>query len=224
MPKIGIRTVAVLLFGPPGCGKGTVGKHLTGCFDIPHISTGDILRENVQAGTELGRQVQSLMENGGLVPDGMVNRLVQDRISRDDCVDGFILDGYPRTLEQGKALAGMLEEQGLEPLVIHLKVDYNRIVSRLTARRSCPQCGAVYNVISKPPKTDGVCDEDGAGLILRGDDCETVIRQRIEAYEAQTLPLVEYFRQLASKFYTVDGNDGSPTDIAERACHHIRAE
>jgi adenylate kinase len=222
MPKIAIRTVAVLLFGPPGSGKGTISKHLTGCFDIPHISTGDIFREHVASGTELGREVAAIMNSGGLAPDSLVNRVVAERVKRSDCAAGCILDGYPRTLEQAEALSKLLQDLKLEPLVIHLEVDYNRIVSRLTARRSCPACGAVYNLIAKPAKVDGVCDIDGVELITRNDDGEDVISQRFAAYESQTLPLVEYFRRRnGGRFYTVDGNEGSPLEIAERACRLI---
>ena len=223
MPKISIRTVAVLLFGPPGSGKGTVSKHLTGCFDMPHISTGDIFRENVKSGTPLGLEVKSIMDAGGLVSDDLVNRIVADRVKKSDCEHGFILDGFPRTLDQAKYLSGLLKGQGLEPLVIGLEVDYNRIVSRLTARRSCPNCGAVYNVVSMAPKVDGVCDACGTALITRDDDREEVIKQRLRAYDAQTAPLVDYFKQSAGMYYTVDGNEGSAEDIAERACELIRS-
>ncbi len=223
MPKISIRTVAVLLFGPPGSGKGTVSKHLTGCFDIPHISTGDIFRENVKAGTALGLEVKAIMDAGGLVTDELVNRIVADRVKKPDCEHGFILDGYPRTMEQGRYLVHLLKEQGLEPLVIGLDVDYTRIVSRLTARRSCPKCGAVYNVISMPPKVDGSCDVCSTALITRADDLEDVINQRLRAYDEQTAPLIDFFKQSTGMYYSVDGNEGSAEDIAERACHVIRS-
>jgi adenylate kinase len=221
MPKIGIRSVAVMLLGPPGSGKGSVGKHLLECFEIPHISTGDILREHVQAGDGLGRQVKALMEGGQLVPDEMVNELVRERIQRADCAQGFILDGYPRTLEQGQALARLLKEQGLDPLVVYLNVDYNHIVARLTARRSCPKCGMVYNLNSKPPREAGLCDQDGCPVVTRDDDREEVIRLRFEAYERLTRPLVEYFEATVDRFYRVDGSQGSPEEIAETTCRLI---
>lgn len=224
MPKIDIRAVAVLMFGPPGSGKGTVSKHLVDCFDLPHISTGDILRENVARGTELGKEVKSVMDAGQLVSDDLVNRLVEERIGRPDCRDGLILDGYPRTLEQGKTLARLLEARGLEPLVVYLDVDYNKIVARLTARRSCPQCGAVYNLLSKPPKAAGVCDLDGCPLVVRDDDREEVIRQRLENYDHQSRPLVDYFRERVRHFYSVNGSEGSPEEVAERACRLITTQ
>jgi len=223
MPQIDIRGVAVLMFGPPGSGKGTVSKHLVDCFQLPHISTGDILRENVAQGTALGKEVKAVMDSGQLVPDGLVNRLVEDRISRPDCAQGFILDGYPRTLEQGQVLAKLLEGKGLEPLVVYLDVDYNKIVTRLTARRSCPQCGMVYNLFSKPPKEAGLCDVDGCPVVVRNDDREEVIRQRLENYDQLSRPLVDYFKQRVKRFYLVDGSEGSPEEVAERACRLITA-
>ena len=224
MPKIGIRAVAVLMFGPPGSGKGTVSKHLVDCFELPHISTGDILRENVARGTELGKEVKAVMDAGQLVSDDLVNRLVEERIGRPDCRDGLILDGYPRTLEQGKALARLLEAKGLEPLVVYLDVDYNEIVTRLTARRSCPQCGTVYNLFSKPPKQEGVCDVDGVPVVVRNDDREEVIRQRLENYDQQSRPLVDFFRERVRRFYSVNGSEGSPEEVAERACRLITTQ
>ncbi|MCX6621063.1 MAG: adenylate kinase [Acidobacteria bacterium] len=222
MPKITVGTVAVMLFGPPGSGKGTIAKHLTGCFDIPHISTGDILREHITAKDELGREVKALMDTGRLVPDELVNRIIADRIKRPDCANGAILDGYPRTIEQAEFVSQVLKQRELESMVIYLDVDYNVIVSRLTARRSCPQCGSVYNLRSKPPQVDSICDQDGTPLIMRDDDREDVIRQRLASYESQTQPLVEYFRGKVGWFYRVNGNEGSPEQIAERACTLIR--
>jgi adenylate kinase len=221
MPKIALRSVAVMLFGAPGSGKGTVGKHLLNCFDIPHISTGDILREHVAAGNMLGRKVKSFMEAGSLVPDDLVNRIVRERLSQPDCEGGFFLDGYPRTLEQADSFAALLREHRLEPLVIYLNVDYNEIVTRLSARRLCPECGSVYNLVSQPPKHPGVCDEDGVAIVKRDDDSDDVIRQRLEAYDRQTRPLLDHFLRSVERFYDVDGS-GSPEEIAERACRLIR--
>ncbi len=222
MPKITVGTVAVMLFGPPGSGKGTIAKHLTGCFDIPHISTGDILREHISANDELGREVKAVMDAGRLVPDDLVNRIIVERLSRRDCTTGAILDGYPRTIEQAEFVSEVLKRQDLESMVIFLDVDYNVIVSRLTARRSCPQCGSVYNLRSKPPLVDSLCDRDGTRLMMREDDREDVVRQRLANYETQTQPLLDYFRERVNWFYRVDGNEGSPEEIAERACTLIR--
>ncbi|MCC7497183.1 MAG: nucleoside monophosphate kinase [Bryobacterales bacterium] len=222
MPKITVGTVAVMLFGPPGSGKGTVAQYLTGCFDVPHISTGHILREQIALADGLGREVKELMDSGKLVADELVNRIVVDRLSRPDCAAGAILDGYPRTVEQAKFISEVLKQRALDSMVIYLDVDYDVVVSRLTARRSCPQCGAVYNLRSKPPKVDSRCDLDGTPLITRDDDREDVIRQRLDNYETQTQPLVDYFREQATWYYRVNGNDGSSEQIAERACALIR--
>jgi len=224
MERIGIRAVAMLMFGAPGSGKGTISKLLVEIFGLPHVSTGDIFRENVKNGTPLGNQVKAVMDSGGLVSDELVNRIVADRLARPDCARGFILDGYPRTLDQGRFLAEEVGSLGLEPLVLNLETDYNVIVSRLMARRSCPKCGAVYNVVSLRPKVDGVCDACGTGLIIRDDDREEVIRQRFDAYDRQTAPLVEFFRKSGVKLFSVDGNTGTPEAKAEEAAKLISAE
>lgn len=215
---------AVLLFGAPGSGKGTVGKLMEPCVQVPHISTGDILREHVNAHDALGDEVKDMMGIGKLVPDELVNQMVADRVRQPDCCHGFILDGYPRTLEQARFLSQLLDAKGLEPVVVHLLVDYNKIIARLTARRSCPVCGTVYNLESRPPLKDDVCDTDGTALVIREDDREEVIRQRLEAYERQSRPLEEYFVGRVKKLYLVDGNKGTPEEIATRTCGLIKSE
>lgn len=212
---------AVVLFGPPGSGKGTQAVLLADCLRIPHLSTGDILRAHVAAGDEIGREVQAIMSSGKLVPDEMVNRLVEGRIRKPDCAGGLILDGYPRTLQQAEILSGWLKQIGLEPVVVNLTVGYDVIVGRITSRRQCPKCGAVYNVISNPPKREGICDRDGTPLITRADDSEPVVRKRFEAYESQTLPLIQYFRSAGYRYFDVEGNHGGPRDIANRVCELI---
>lgn len=224
MTKLSIRPAAILMFGAPGSGKGTISKLLVDVFDLPHISTGDIFRENVKNGTPLGKEVKAIMDAGGLVSDELVNRITADRLSKPDCANGFILDGYPRTIDQARFLDGVVKNLGVEPLVLNLETDYNIIVSRLTARRSCPQCGAVYNVVSLRPKVEGVCDACGAGLITREDDKEEVIRQRFEAYDKQTAPLVDFFKRAGVKLYAVDGNTGTPETKAGKAAKLIAAE
>ncbi len=209
MPQSGNAPVAVLMFGPPGSGKGTISKILMEKVGYPHISTGDIFRENVKAGTPLGQEVKAVM-------------IVADRLSKPDCAGGFILDGYPRTIEQAEFLSGWLSKAGVRPVVVSVETDYNVIVSRLSGRRSCPQCGAVYNLNGMPPKVEGVCDVCGAGLIIRNDDREEVIRQRFDAYEKQTAPLVAYFQNAGVSFFTVDGNEGTPETKAEKAAQFIR--
>lgn len=207
---------ALILLGPPGSGKGTQAVLLAERLGIPHISTGDILREQVAAGTELGRRVQAIMSAGQLVPDELVNAIVEERLARPDCAGGCILDGYPRTIGQAERLADVLARRGLRPVIVNLAVDYNVIVARITARRQCPACGASYNLITNPPRQDERCDRDSTPLVARQDDSERVVRQRLEAYERQTLPLIEYYRKAGVVFHDVPGDQGAPEEIARR--------
>ena len=222
MPKTTAGTVAVILFGRPGSGKGTIAKYLNRYLGMPHISTGDILREHISAGDELGREVKAVIDSGRLVADELVNRIFVERIEKPDCADGAILDGYPRTIEQAEFVCDLLKRREFDSMVIYLDVDYNEIVSRLTARRICPQCGSVYNLRSKPPRVDGICDLDGAALITRGDDREDVIRQRLTNYDQQTQPLVEFFRGRVNWFHRINGSEGSPEQVGVRVCNLIR--
>jgi adenylate kinase len=210
--------LAIILFGSPGSGKGTQAKLLRKCMEVPHISTGDMLREHIEWKDELGCQVQSLLKAGMLVPDEVVNRLVEERIGRLDCAHGFILDGYPRTLPQAKVMRNLLASLHFEPVVIHLQVDYNKVISRMSGRRVCPKCGTLYSLNSNPPKVAGICDKDGAALITRDDDSEPVIRQRLEDYGRQTKPLIEFFESSQVRSYGIDGSEGSPQAIANRIC------
>jgi adenylate kinase len=207
---------ALMLFGAPGSGKGTAGKIVAEQLNLPHISTGDLLRAHVTAADEAGVRVKNLMGAGRLVPDDLVNWMVLERTAEEDCRRGFILDGYPRTIDQAKVLVGVLALRGVTPVVIHLKVDYNRITVRMAGRRTCPKCGAVYNIVSRHPKLEGKCDLDGAGLVLRDDDREDVVRARLESYDRVTKPLEEYFKTAVSRLHSVDGNEGTPLEIAER--------
>lgn len=208
-----LNNSALLLFGPPGSGKGTQAVLLSEALKVPHISTGDIFRQHVKDGTELGREVQAIMQSGALVPDELVNRIVEDRLAQPDCAHGFILDGYPRTLPQARMLDEMLDRIGKSKVVVNLLVDYNIIVARLAARRQCPVCGASYNLVSNPPKKDMVCDRDGAALIQREDDKEEVIRKRFEAYNGQTLPVMDFFRQAGYRLVEVTGGNGAPEEL-----------
>jgi adenylate kinase len=212
---------AVIVFGPPGSGKGTQAVLLADRFGVPHVSTGDIFRQHVEAGDGLGREVRAIMQAGRLVPDELVNRIVEERLERPDCAGGFILDGYPRTLEQARVLGAWLASRGIEPVVVNLLVDYGVIVGRVSARRSCPRCGAAYNLVSNPPRQDEVCDRDGTALKTREDDQEAVVLKRFQAYEQQTLPLLGYFRSSGHRFYEVDGNEGAPESIAGRIAELI---
>jgi adenylate kinase len=205
--------VGVVLFGPPGSGKGTQAKILTERLGLPHVSTGDMLREHIALGDALGLEVREVIKAGNLVPDHLVIRLVEDRLDRPDCEAGVLLDGFPRTLDQARMLVSMAEGRGLRLLVIHLKVDYDVITARLTGRRVCPQCGTLYNIRLKPPIVPGRCDIEGARLIIREDDKEAVIRQRLVAYDAQTMPVLEYFASRV-RFFEVDGSDRKPDDLS----------
>lgn len=206
----------LILFGPPGSGKGTQAKLLRQRLSWPHISTGDMLRAHVQLGDDLGRQIAEIMQSGKLVPDNLVNQLVEKRIEAPDCDRGFILDGYPRTVPQARMLETLLVEKQFEPVVVCLEVDYNKIVARLAGRRLCPQCGALYSLASNAPVISQVCDYDGTPLIIRDDDREEVIRERLAAYDRQTLPLIDYFQNAGYRFHRVEASEGSPQAIARK--------
>jgi adenylate kinase len=185
---------AVIFLGPPGAGKGTQAKQIAQEYGVPHISTGDMFREHVSRGTPLGLRAKGIMERGELVPDDLVLSMVEERISRLDCADGFILDGFPRTLPQAQRLDEILGRCKVQPLVVHFVVDQNQLIRRLTGRRTCGICGEIYNVYDHPPKVPGRCDRDGGELVQRPDDREEVIAERLAAYERQTRPLVDYYR------------------------------
>ena len=208
-----VTNCAVLLFGPPGSGKGTQAVLLADGLRLPRISTGDIFRQNVKQGTELGREVEAIMRAGRLVPDELVNRIVESRLTQPDCARGFILDGYPRTVPQARMLDPMVGRLGQGKVVVNLLVDYNIIVGRIIARRSCPVCGASYNLVSNPPQRDLVCDRDGAGLVQREDDTEEVMRKRFEAYDEQTLPVLDFFRAAGYRVVEVVGGNGAPEEL-----------
>ena len=190
----------IILLGAPGAGKGTQAKHIVERYGIPQISTGDILRDNRERGTELGKKAAPIMAAGGLVPDDLVLAMVADRLSQPDCERGFILDGFPRTVAQAEWLDGFLASRTFlghkaPPVVISIEVEYNQLLQRLTGRRSCPADGKIYNIYSHPPKKNGVCDICGSQLVQREDDREEVISERLKSYEKKTLPLVDYYRK-----------------------------
>jgi len=187
----------IILLGAPGAGKGTQAKHIVERFGVPQISTGDLLRENVKLGTELGKKAKAVMDAGKLVSDDLVCDMVAERVARPDCARGYILDGFPRTVGQAEWLDGFLAARGSKlPLrVIKIAVQYDKLLKRLTGRRTCPVCGTIYNVYTNPPKADEICDKEGAQLTFRKDDSEEAIGIRLKAYEKETLPLSDYYRQ-----------------------------
>lgn len=193
----------IVLLGPPGAGKGTQAKRIAEHYAIPQISTGDILRGNVQRGTELGVQAQAIMARGELVPDDLVCDMVALRLHDADCERGFILDGFPRTAKQAGWLDAFFESELFDnssggkclPIVVRIDVDYNQLVKRLTGRRTCLAGGHIYNVYFQPPRVADICDVDGSPLIIRSDDREEVIRKRLTEYDLQTRPVAEYYEQ-----------------------------
>jgi adenylate kinase len=209
--------LCLILFGAPGSGKGTQAKLLKQGLGLPHISTGDMLRERVARRDALGLEVEGLLQSGALVPDATVNALVADRIEQPDCAPGFILDGYPRTVSQAGILMEVLRAREIVTVVVHLKVDYNVIVARLAGRRQCPVCGALYSLSPNAPTVSEVCDYDGSKLVVRDDDREEVVTERLRAYDRQTSPVLEYFRQAGVTCWDVDGaGAGGPQAIAKR--------
>lgn len=188
-----------VLLGPPGAGKGTQAVRLVEKYEIPHISTGDIFRKNIKEGTELGKKAQEYMNAGALVPDELVVDLVKDRLQQDDCKNGFLLDGFPRTIFQAEKLDELLSESNLKmDIVINLKVEKEALIKRLTGRRVCKDCGASYHIVNIPPKKEGVCDICGGELIQRKDDNIETVENRINVYEEQTAPLIGYYKEAGS--------------------------
>jgi adenylate kinase len=188
---------AVILLGPPGAGKGTQAKELARRYGVPHLSTGDMLRENIAKGTPLGAKAKPLMERGELVPDSLVLKMVAARIEQPDCSHGFVFDGFPRTVAQAQYLGEMLKQHGYrQPLVIHFAIDPGLLMRRITGRRMCKVGGEIYNIFDRQPKVAGKCDNDGGELEQRQDDREEVVAPRLQAYQKQTAPLVAYYRRL----------------------------
>lgn len=200
----------LILLGPPGAGKGTQAKMLTEHFSIPQISTGDILRAAVKAGTAMGLKAKEYMDAGGLVPDEVVVGIVRDRLQEADCGNGFILDGFPRTVPQADALQVSLSEMHKElDRVISLDVDAEALVERLTGRRTCRECGRGYHITFDPPREKGKCDACGGTLFQRDDDQEETIRKRLQVYADQTSPLINYYRD-AGVLLELDGMQPIP--------------
>jgi adenylate kinase len=184
----------IIMLGAPGAGKGTQAKQIAGKYGIPHISTGDIFRANIKEGTELGKKAKEYMDQGLLVPDELTCDLVVDRINQEDCKNGFVLDGFPRTIPQAEALDAALTKLGQKmDYAIDVDVPDENIVNRMGGRRACINCGATYHIVSIPPKKEGVCDTCGNELVLRDDDKPETVQKRLDVYHEQTQPLIDYY-------------------------------
>ena len=195
----------LILLGPPGAGKGTQAANIVEKYRIPHISTGDIFRKNIQEGTELGKKAKEYMDQGLLVPDELVVAIVEERLKEADCKDGFLLDGFPRTVEQAEALDKVLAEMDVAlDSVINIEVDKEILVNRAVGRRICKDCGATYHIEFNPPQKEGVCDKCGGSLYQRADDNEETVSTRVEVYLKQTQPLIDYYTKRGI-LITIDG-------------------
>ena len=185
----------IVLLGPPGAGKGTQAKKIADQYGIVHISTGDLFRDNIKNQTPLGQKAKAYMDAGNLVPDELVIALVEDRISKDDCQKGYLLDGFPRTVAQASALSDFTE-QASKPLdfALSIEVPEEKLIDRIVGRRVCPNCGASYHVTFNPPKKDGICDRCGSTLTQRKDDTEATVKNRLDVYNKETAPLIDYYR------------------------------
>ena len=205
----------LILLGPPGSGKGTQAKMIAQHLGIPQVSTGDMLRAAVKEGTPMGLKAKAMMDAGALVPDEVVVGIVRERLQKADCANGFILDGFPRTVAQADALQGNLADLGKDiDVVISLDVDNEAVVARISGRRTCPDCGRMYHVQFDPPESADICGECGSALILRDDDREATVRKRLDVYAQQTAPLVEYYEK-AGLLKSIDGMQAIQTVQAE---------
>ncbi|NLL81200.1 MAG: adenylate kinase [Tissierellia bacterium] len=197
----------LILLGPPGAGKGTQASAIVKKYNIPHISTGDIFRSNIKEGTELGMKAKGYMDKGLLVPDEVVVSIVKDRLTHDDCANGFLLDGFPRTVNQAEALDAELSSMGLKlDRVINIEADSSILIERAIGRRICKECGATYHIKFNPPKVEGICDNDGSSLYQRDDDIEETVATRINVYLEQTQPLIDYYKE-KKLILNIDGTE-----------------
>ena len=205
----------IIMLGAPGAGKGTHAKKITEKFGIPAISTGDIFRENIKNGTELGKKAKEYMDAGNLVPDELVCDLVVDRLKQDDCKNGYILDGFPRTIPQAEALtAALAKNDDAIDYALEIFIEDQAIIDRMSGRRVCKSCGATYHVVNIPPKTEGVCDECDGELIVRDDDAPETVKKRLDVYHEQTAPLIDYFKKQGI-LKVIDGSKGLDTCFEE---------
>jgi adenylate kinase len=195
----------IIFLGPPGAGKGTQAARLASYLKVPRISTGDMLRDAIAEGTPLGQQVGPIMDKGGLVPDHLLNKIIEERLRDEDCAAGYVLDGYPRTRGQAEGFERMSQGDATETVfVFDVEVPRDELLRRLSGRRWCPTCQATYHVYNNPPKDDSLCDRDGTRLIQREDDKESAVARRLAEYDERTAPLIEYYRGRA-RFHRIDG-------------------
>lgn len=201
----------IIMLGAPGAGKGTQAKRIADKYKVPHISTGDIFRGNIKEGTDLGKKAKTYMDQGLLVPDELVVELVADRIQKDDCENGFVLDGFPRTIPQAEALDEALKAiQQKMDYAVDVDVPDENIISRMAGRRACLDCGATYHLVTIPTKVEGICDKCGSKTVLREDDKPETVQKRLEVYHEQTQPLIEYYKK-QNILKTVDGTQHMDT-------------
>ena len=186
----------IIMLGAPGAGKGTQAKKIAEKYQIPHISTGDIFRSNIKEGTELGMKAKAYMDQGGLVPDELTIGMLMDRIQKDDCKNGYVLDGFPRTIPQAESLTNALNERNQKiDYAVNVDVPDENIVNRMSGRRACLSCGATYHIVYKPSKVEGICDVCGDKLVLRDDDKPETVKKRLSVYHDQTQPLIDYYKE-----------------------------
>lgn len=205
-----------VFLGPPGAGKGTLAKQASEKLKISHISTGDLFREAIHAGTPLGKEVQSILAKGDLVPDSLTIELVKERLNKYDCKAGFILDGFPRTIPQAEALQGFAAPTE----VINFLLSEEEIIKRLSGRRSCPRCGAIYHIVFNPPKKNELCDSCGVTLITRKDDTIEAIKNRLQVYNTQTVPLIDFYKRMGI-LTNIDASP-SPQEVLEAFLNLIK--
>lgn len=200
----------IVMLGAPGAGKGTQAIKIADKYDIPHISTGDIFRANIKGGTELGQKAKSYIDKGELVPDEVTIGMLLDRIAQDDCKNGYVLDGFPRTIPQAESLTEALKSQGDQiDFALNIDVPDEAIIERMSGRRACPKCGATYHIVYAAPKTENICDKCGTELIIRSDDKPETVKDRLNVYHQQTEPLIAYYKT-AGVLREVDGTQELP--------------
>ena len=200
----------IVMLGAPGAGKGTQAIKIADKYDIPHISTGDIFRANIKGGTELGQKAKSYIDKGELVPDEVTIGMLLDRIAQDDCKNGYVLDGFPRTIPQAESLTEALKSQGDQiDFALNIDVPDEAIIERMSGRRACPKCGATYHIVCAAPKTENICDKCGTELIIRSDDKPETVKDRLNVYHQQTEPLIAYYKT-AGVLREVDGTQELP--------------